>query len=56
MTILLIVAVCLATLLVAEVAAFCYWLHKELEWLRLVLVPWMNSIHNEIHGVDSSDP
>lgn len=55
MTILLIIAVTLATLLVAEVAAFCWWLHTELKWLHDVLIPWMNSIHNEIHGVDSFD-
>jgi hypothetical protein len=26
------------------------WIIKQLKWLRAVLVPWMNSIHDLIEG------
>lgn len=47
---------CLAGFLIAEVAIAYLRLSKQIRWLHDVLIPWMNSIHNEIHGVDSSDP
>lgn len=35
---------------VSSISVFCWWIAKELRWLRAVLVPWMVSIHKEIEG------
>jgi len=47
---LLIAITCLGMAIVAEVAAIGWHVAKELLWLRSVLIPWMDSIHNEIQG------
>jgi hypothetical protein len=41
---------CFGLLLVAEVALAYWCLHKELQWLHDVLIPWMHSIHELIEG------
>lgn len=34
--------------LVTEVSCLFWYIRKDLHWLREVLLPWMNSIHNDI--------
>lgn len=39
-------AICMC--IVTWIAFACIWLVKQARWLRAVLVPWMDSIFNEI--------
>jgi hypothetical protein len=49
-TSLLIAITCLLMSLVAGGAVAFRWVRNELLWIRLVLVPWMVTIHNDIQG------
>jgi hypothetical protein len=49
-TSLLIALTCLIAALVTWTSVAYLWVIKELRWLHNVLVPWMDSIHNEIQG------
>jgi hypothetical protein len=49
-TSLLIAITCLLMALVTGGAMAFRWIFNELRWIRLVLVPWMVRIHNDIQG------